>query len=527
MWKVGVRVSGPVKKLNFDGALRVHDIAVTVDYLKNRLFVRDEMVKITNSMFDATGASIHDALGHRAKVIGGLTHDRFQSFGLKLSVKADTFLMLNTRREDNPLYYGYAVGAGDITFGGDFNKTDISIKAVTGKGTKIVFPFATEQTASETGFVVFKTLKNTEGVDTVRKVRELRGINLDMQLKVTNQAEVNLIFDEIQGDNIKGTGTGDIRLAFNRAGEVKMNGEYRIEEGDYLFTLLRVINKKFDIQQGSTIRWNGSPFDATLNLNAKYKQLNAAPNNFIAEYVLNDIQAKNESLKPTEIDLTLKLTGALLKPDINFGLGFPRLSTSLKSYTESKLRLLSSDQNELNRQVFGLVAINTFLPSDIGSQQLRTGGINLGFESVGNIVSGLFNNFLGEYVKGLDVEIGYNIFDNVDPNNPNRSQGSQLRFRGSYDIGDRFTLSGGVGVDQGDYLVSSVGANVFVGGDVIVDYAFTNDRRLKLRFSTTLDQVFQGRRLKPAVGVRYRQEFDNIKDFISGFKVKKKVSSIE
>jgi hypothetical protein len=521
----GVRVSGPVKKLNFDGALRVNNIAVTVDYLKTRLFVRDETVKITNSMFDATGAYIHDALGNRAKITGGLTHDRFQNFGMKLSVKADTFLMLNTRREDNPLYYGYAVGAGDITFGGDFNKTDISIKAVTGKGTKIVFPFATEQTASETGFVVFKSLKNTEGVDTVRKVRELRGINLDMQLKVTNQAEVNLIFDEIQGDNIKGTGTGDIRLAFNRAGEVKMNGEYRIEQGDYLFTLLRVINKKFDIQQGSTIRWNGSPFDATLNLNAKYKQLNAAPNNFIAEYVLNDIQAKNESLKPTEIDLTLKLTGALLKPDINFGLGFPRLSTNLKSYTESKLRLLSSDQNELNRQVFGLVAINTFLPSDIGSQQLRTGGINLGFESVGNIVSGLFNNFLGEYVKGLDVEIGYNIFDNVDPNNPNRSQGSQLRFRGSYDIDDRFTVSGGVGVDQGDYLVSSLGANVFVGGDVIVDYAFTNDRRLKLRVSYTLDQVFQGRRQKPAVGVRYRQEFDSVKEFVRGFKVKKSTGS--
>jgi TamB, inner membrane protein subunit of TAM complex len=517
----GVHVSGPVKKLNFDGALKVNNIAVTVDYLKTRLFVRDETVKITNSMFDATGAYIHDALGHRAKVTGGLTHDRFQNFGLKLSVKADTFLMLNTRREDNPLYYGYAVGAGDITFGGDFNKTDISIKAVTGKGTKIVFPFATEQTANETGFVVFKTRKNTEGSDTTRKVRDLRGINLDMQLKVTNQAEVNLIFDETQGDNIKGTGNGDLRLSFNRAGEVKMDGEYRIEEGDYLFTLLRVVNKKFNIQPGSSIRWNGSPFDATLNLNAKYKQLNASPNNFIAEYVLYDPSSRIESLKPTEIGLTLKLTGPLLKPDINFDLAFPRLSSNLKSYAESKLRILSSDQNELNRQVFGLIVLNTFLPSDIGSRQLTSGGINIGLESASNIVSGLISNFLSDYVKGVDIEVGYNIFDSVDPNNPNRSQGSQLRFRGSYDIDDRITLSGGVGVDQGDYLINSVGGNVFVGGDFIVDYAFTDDRRLKLRVSYTLDQVFQGRRQKPAVGVRYRQEFDSFNEFVKGFKLKK------
>ena len=237
--------------------------------------------------------------------------------------------------------------------------------------------------------------------------------------------------------------------------------------------------------------------------------------------MVNDLQAKNESLKPTEIGLTLKLTGPLLKPDINFDLAFPRLSSNIKSYAESKLRILSSDQNELNRQVFGLIVLNTFLPSDIGSRQLTSGGINIGLESASNIVSGLISNFLSDYVKGVDIEVGYNIFDSVDPNNPNRSQGSQLRFRGSYDIDDRFSVSGGVGVDQGDYLVSTLGANVFVGGDVIVDYAFTNDRRLKLRVSYTYDQVFQGRRQKPAVGVRYRQEFDNFNEFVKGFKLRK------
>jgi hypothetical protein len=520
----GLKVKGPVNKLDFDGALRLQKAGITIDYLKTRLFVKDETVKITNSMFDASGASIHDQLGHRARITGGLTHDRFQKFGLKVNVKADTFLMLNTRREDNPLYYGYAVGAGDITFGGDFNKTDISIKAVTAKDTKIVFPFATEQSANETGFVVFKTRKNTEGVDTIRKVRELRGINFDMQLKVTNQAEVNLIFDETNGDNIKGRGTGDMRLSFNRAGEIKMDGEYRFEKGDYLFTLLKVVNKQFNIRSGSTIRWNGSPFDATLNLDTDYKPLYVAPYNFIAELVEKDDAVKNESRKPTEIGLTLKLTGPLLKPEINFDLAFPRMTSSLKTYSESKLRLLRSDQNELNRQVFGLVVVNSFLPSDIGGQQLRSGGINTAYETVGNIVSGLFTNFLNEYVKGLDVVIGYNTFDydNIDPNNPNRSQGSQLRFRGSYNIDDRFTISGGVGVEQGDYLQTTFNnTNVFVGGDVIVDYAFTDDRRLKLRVSYTLDQVFQGRRQKPAVGVRYRQEFDNVDEFLRAIKLKK------
>ena len=520
----GLRVSGPLKRLDYNGSLRVQDVGVTVDYLKCRLYVRDETVKITNAMFDATGCAIYDSLGHKAIVKGGLTHNRFLDFGLKASVKADTFIFLNTTRENNPLYYGLGVGKGEVTFGGDFKRTEIKIKARADKGTNITFPFATEATANETGFVVFKSRKYTEGSDTTAvKVNELRGVNLDMELSVTPQAEVKLIFDETADDNIQAKGSGDFHLTFNRTGEARMDGEYVIAEGNYLFTLLKVVQKNFTIKPGGSIRWNGSPFDATLNIEAQYKNLTAAPYNFVAEYVENDIAAKQDSRKPTPIDLTLKLSGALQRPDINFDLGFSRLTSNLKSYTESKLRLLRQDQNELNRQVFGLVVVGGFLPSDIGNQQLRSSTINTALESASNIVSSLFNRLIGEYVSGVDVEIGYNIFENViDPSNPTRnSSGQQFHGRVNYNLNDRFVVGGGLGVESGEYLQQSLGTNIFVGGDFLLDYYFSDDRRLKLRISYTFDQVFEGRRNKPAAGIRFRQEFDTLEEFIKSLKSKR------
>jgi TamB, inner membrane protein subunit of TAM complex len=510
----GLQISGPLKKLDYNGALRIRDIGVTIDYIQSRLYVKDETVRISNNMFDATGGSVYDSLGHRARVTGGLTHNRFLDFGLNVTVAADTFLMLNTKKEDNSLYYGTGIGAGKISFTGDFNRTDIKIIAKTGKGTKITFPFSREQTAKETSFIVFKSLKNTEGVDTTRKVKELRGVNLDMELSLTEQAEVTLIFDENAGDNIKSKGTGDIHLAVNRSGDMTMDGEYRIAKGDYLFTLLGVVNKNFTLKPGGTIRWNGDPLNANINIDAEYKGLNTSPYNFISEYVTSD---NAESRKPTPIELTLNLSGVLQKPDINFGLGFPRLQSELKGYAENKVRLLKQDQNELNRQVFGLIVFNTFLPSDVGfanNSQLRSGSINTVAETVSSYLSNIFNKFLGEYITGLDVEIGYNVYeyDRVSSTDPNKQFGQQFRLRGNYIIDDKWSVGGGVGVESGSVVQNLNNTTNFLGYDVFLDYSLSQDRRLKLRFSFVSDQVVQNRRYKPAVGLRFRKEFDKIED---------------
>ena len=63
-----------------------------------------------------------------------------------------------------------------------------------------------------------------------------------------------------------------------------MQGNYKIERGDYLFTNFRVIRKPFELKQGGEIIWDGDPYDATLNVQAKYKDLEAPVYNLIDVY---------------------------------------------------------------------------------------------------------------------------------------------------------------------------------------------------------------------------------------------------
>ena len=63
---------------------------------------------------------------------------------------------------------------------------------------------------------------------------------------------------------------------------LNMFGDYEIHKGDYLFTLNNLLNKKFALAQGGRITWAGSPFDASIDVNAVYS-LKAPLNELLPE----------------------------------------------------------------------------------------------------------------------------------------------------------------------------------------------------------------------------------------------------
>ena len=87
-------------------------------------------------------------------------------------------------------------------------------------------------------------------------------IHMKFALEATPDAEIQLIFDAKAGDIIKASGRGDINMQISSKGAFEMQGLYTIVDGSYLFTLENIINKKFDVESGSTIKWSGDPYNA-------------------------------------------------------------------------------------------------------------------------------------------------------------------------------------------------------------------------------------------------------------------------
>ncbi len=507
-----LHIFGTPETLTPEGGILVDEVGVTVDYLKTRYFVDSQFVRINSRRLDASGKKITDRFGNVAVINGGLVHENMKKWGLEVSLLTDRLEVLRTGKRDNPLFYGDAFMAGKVAFSGPFNLTDIDINATALKDTRIVFPVSGTTGDSELRFIKFR-----QPEDTLRQTAAsvLRGIDMDMEIRVTPAAELMLVFDEASGDIMRAQGSGDISIDIRRTGEYKMFGNFNVDQGEYLFTLLNVVNKPFSILEGGTINWTGDPFSADLNLVARYENLQVAPIGLVGQFVQNQPQLEAQARTPTPIDLRMNLRGDLQRPTVTFDIGLPELQGQIRNYVNSALSLIKQDENYLNRQVFGLIVVGQFLPT-FNEFQAQSVGFNTISELFSNqlsyLLTELFTSLAGtnSALSGIDFDV--NLQNNSSLSGVGGGGvGNDLRTRlRTYFLEDRLEIGVGVSVGQ-----TGVNQGSLTAGNFEVVYAISDDRRLRLKAFVSRNIDFgNANRTRAGVGVTYRREFDSFRDLL-------------
>lgn len=502
-----------------DGELRILNAASRLSFLGTRYTIPDGLVKINNTYINLDSIVLGDDLNNRALLRGGMTHSLFDKIRMNLRISSPMFQVLNLQKDENDLFYGKAQAKIDVQIGGTFEETDITVVAETGPNSVISIPLSSAKEAKEQNFIVF--INREDGSQEDNKVASLKGLSLLMNVAITPDAELQLIFDERTGDIIKGSGRGNIVMELPRNGDFQMNGEFEIEKGEYPFKALVVLDKAFSVKRGGTIIWYGDPLNAYIDLEAEYKGLRTSPYNFISDYIRGDENITKEAKKPTDVDLALKLTGPLLQPAIQFDIQFPTLVGELKNYADNKLRTISADPNELNRVAIGLLAFRGFLPQ--ASDLLSTSAISSTLSStltewVTNQMRVYVNEYLldtlsrNSFISGLDLDFGLILNPDFADRDLQELPGlgqSQFFIRPRFQLFDDRVV-----VDFGLNTIGNLNAETGggFGGDINVEYAFGMARRMRLRFYSQDQPAVFGRRTVFGTGLVYRREYDTFSD---------------
>ncbi len=510
-----LNLKGVPKTPNIDGTINIYDGATTITYLNTRYSAKTATAKVSNYSFDLTGTELYDRFGNTAIINGGIIHNRLRDWGLNARVSSPKFLFLETTKENNSLYYGTALGRGEVNFTGSFRQANIYINATSGEGTKVAIPIYWDQEGKEVSFIKFNTQDTLQNNTSIDPFSDIRGVNVDMDLSITPEAEIQLIFDEVSGDIIKGNGFGNIQIKITRTGDFTMNGEYIVEEGEYLFTLPIItdvisLNKPFKVKRGGTIIWEGDPLDAQIDLIASYQELKAPIYPFIEEYIVDNDGGEALAKRPTEIDLTLLLKGSLLKPDINFDMDFPSLSGRLKVLAETKLTVIKNNQDDLNRQVALLMLTGQFIPSSETALASSNVGLDVSIntlsEFVSNQLSMYLTDLLSEVIPDIDLNINYRQYST----SLDRLRGQEIEIgltkrllndRININLTDNFGTTSDEATNTGTYY----------GPEFILEYLITEDGRFKLRLFKLNDQDLVGTRIKWGAGIKYSIEFDSFR----------------
>ncbi len=529
-------IRGKIPDIAFRGKGVMKDCGVKVDYIGNYLTFDNQEIRVNEKIIDVTGGIVNDKYGNVATLTGGITHEFFKDLKLNLSIDSDKFLMLETTKADNSSYFGTGIGSGNITFSGPFSQVDIVINATTGIGTVLNIPVESSDENYDESLIQFVdagTLLDFNKDTLVREERLLSGTNVEINLSMTPEADVKIIFNEQLNDVIFGNGRGNIRMVIKRDGTFDVFGDYIVESGEYLFTALGIVAKPFKVKRGGTVTWTGDPINANLNIEAEYIGIDSPVNVFLAEYISEDNQNQYiEASQKTRVDLSLLIGGTLYNPDINFDINFPELQGEIRSFANNKMTILRQNPTDMNDQVAGLLLFGSFLPTNnplgtsfvSGSNLLRTGYNTLSefvSQQLSYLVSGLIEEALIEdgLLRGIDFEIGFSknaeIVDGAFDNTGLAPDEIQVNFKPKFK-NDRWSI------DLGTNYVreSTIGINNYVFYNYTLEYALTQDRRLKLRVygKNDFDEIIADREWKYGVGINFRREFGTLEKFKEAFK---------
>jgi hypothetical protein len=293
-----------------------------------------------------------------------------------------------------------------------------------------------------------------------------------------------------------------------------MFGDYTFNKGDYLFTIRQnffSVDKLFLLRPGGTLRWNGDPFGAQMDIWADYSSPNIPPYELIASLLSTD-EERQSARQPTEVKLAMNMKGQLLKPDVSFDIQLTQLFGQLKSYTDTRLSQIKLDQAELNRQVFAIVVLGNFLPTN--QQGFGATDIN---NALNTTLSGLISNQFANYINGWlhDVIKNNGIISGVDFN-INTQAGIDLASISpdfnSLQIRPRINLfDNKVSVDAG-FITSEFNNQTYVNSDLAIEWYISKDRLLRFRVYNRGVQDIQGQRNRTGVGLSWRKEFESWKD---------------
>ncbi|WP_116127458.1 translocation/assembly module TamB domain-containing protein [Lewinella sp. IMCC34183] len=522
-----LNVVGPAGQPDVQGYIDASAGAFTLDYLQTRYHFNESRVRITNTLFDLAGTRLLDRNNNAARLTGGITHDRLKNLGISARLTTDRFLALDLSPGQNPNFYGRAIGSGTVDFSGDFRQTDIYVRATVGRDSRLSIPVTPGTGAGPIDNVRFVDRQVYQEEETRTAAEDPTGVSLEMQIEVTDEALGEIIFDEEVGDVLRGQGNGNLTIRIPRDGDLQMYGTITLTDGDYLFTLYKVVNKEFSVRPGGTVSWSGDPFAARIDIAADYQNLKTPIINFVREYLPVDagtpvIQTASQA---TDVELTLKLDGILTQPNINFDIAFPSLDGQLENYANNKRRQLLLDQNELNRQVFGLIAVGQFLPADL-SFNVADVAVNTVSEWLSTYLSLLLNDLLrdafGEeaFISGFDFDIAYNNYSTSTnfSNQGTIGRGQAVEFSFRRDFNNRLSLSGDVNVLNNQFAGGG-NTGTFIGNDIVLEYVLNDSRSLKLRvYQRRQPDIANGRRLQLGTGLSWKREFDSLSEFFDGFR---------
>ena len=489
-------VGGPLEEIEIWGEGYAKDAMLSIDFLKTEFYFQDT-VKIHKDAFILDNIEIKDRYGNTGTVNGLIKHHLFRDFDFKINIDVNNILAFNTTEVDSPDFYGRFFATGNAAISGDTHSVNINVIAKPEKNSFFAIPIDSYSSATDNQFITFISekdkLSRREESKKKRRKRILETVtsklNVKLNVEATPDLEAQIIMDSRTSDDvIKARGTGNLQIEVDNNANVKIYGNYDITEGEYNFSLQGALRKRFEVDSGSSISFDGDPMsNCNMNINAKY-QTTASLSDLLESSVTSYL---NSNI--VKVDCIANITGPLLQPIIKFDIKLPTAEEEVQRLVKAAI---NTDEMMSQQMVFLLLTGKFYNPS-VTQNSATNYSTQLAASFATATISSQINYWLSQISS--NVNLGLNYIDNSETEMNNRQFAVNIS---TNFLDNRLILNGNLGYR------TQYGNEDFIG-DFDLEYKLIKSGRLRLKaYNKTNDRLYSTALYTQGLGIMYREDFD-------------------
>ena len=495
-----VHLHGPFKQLTVEGDAFVADGSLGVDYL-DTYYTFSDSVHLDATSVKLRNVTLRDKFGNTGNVNLTFNHRHFKDYSFLVDLQGQNMLMYNASQKKNPLIYGTVFASGTARIQGNGRLVDFDINLQSEPNTSVYLDFINNNRAGDYDFITFvdkSKLSPTSDsiaitpIDLANNPEEGAELRMNFMLDITPDANIELIMDPVAGDRIKGNASGSLQIQYGTSSDLRMYGDVNIVEGNYNFSLQQIIRKDFKIRDGSTISFQGDPFNANMHIDAIY--------NLTANIGDLDQSLADESVRASvPVNCVLNLDGPLRAPTFSFDLEFPNSNEEL----ERQVRAFVDTEDMMTRQIVYLLVLNKFYTPEYAQTKYRSSELNaVASSAISTQLSSILNSLTDKVQIGTNIRAGQDGFR--DDTEYEMLLSSQL-------LDNRLLINGNFGVRN---TINTGRNNTFIG-EFDLEYKLTPSGEIRLKAYNHARDMYFG--LKQAltiqgVGIMYRKDFTHFSE---------------
>lgn len=501
-----ISIRGPLGGINLVGSASVAGSmrAVTTNTTYTLL---NDSVKLTPNKITLENLKIFDRHKNRGVVNGNIYHEELDNFTCDIDITADNLLAYHSTGFDSNPFYGtvYATGKANITANnkGLFIHADVS----NNKNSSFVYDASEVAAVTNHNFIKFSD-RNKKNLPSLKREKEsnkaqksfLSRLNLEFMIDVTPDMLLKVYTNRRTGDYIDIYGSGPISAVYDEKEGFSMTGRLDLERGTYRFTMQDIFLKEFDITRGSSLEFNGDPFDAELDLRTKYLVPSAS---------LSDLDPSGRRHKSVKVNCLMDITGKLEAPQLAFDIELPDAG-------EEERELLASTVNtpeQKNTQFVYLLGIGKFYTYDYNSSEAGSQSSSAMESLISNTLSGQLNNLLSQIIDNRNWNFSGNFSSSERGWNSMEVEGI---LEGRL-LDNRLLINGNFG-----YRENPLANSNFIG-DFEVQWLLDKNGKLSLKaYNKTNERYFTESSLNTqGAGIILRHDFNNWRWWLKNNKEKR------